>query len=154
MRTLDEALTYKSSEYNAYYNMKQRCYWPKNAYYDRYGGRGITVCERWLNSFTNFIEDMGPKPSIELELDRKDNNGNYEPDNCRWATSRTQKLNRTTNNQFGISGVSQRSMNGIIYWRAYYSPGNRGMVQIYHGKDFFEACCARKSWEITHASEY
>jgi hypothetical protein len=74
--------------------MKQRCNNPTNNHYDNYGGRGIAICERWLNSFPNFLADMGRKPSPELSIDRINNNGNYEPGNCRWATAKEQVRNR------------------------------------------------------------
>ncbi len=74
--------------------MKERCARPGNEYFARYGGRGIKVCARWRESFWNFVADMGPKPTGEHTLDRKDNDGNYEPGNCRWATPAEQGANK------------------------------------------------------------
>jgi hypothetical protein len=74
--------------------MKRRCHNINYSQYFYYGGRGITVCDRWINSFENFIADMGEKPSSLHSLDRIDNNGNYEPSNCRWATSSEQRINQ------------------------------------------------------------
>lgn len=86
-----------TQEHNIWMTMKERCYNPKNHKYPIYGGKGIKVCERWLNSFSNFIEDMGKRPTVKHSIDRKDVLGNYEPDNCRWATATEQARNRTTN---------------------------------------------------------
>jgi hypothetical protein len=90
------------SEYSIWSDMKKRCFNKKSTHFNHYGGRGITVCEHWL-VFENFYKDMGPRPSKKHSLDRVDNNGNYQPNNCRWATKREQNLNKR--HKIGISGL-------------------------------------------------
>ena len=86
-------MAYITAEYIAWVNMWQRCRNKKRHDYPRYGGRGISVCNRWIE-YDNFLADMGKKPNKEMSLDRINNNGNYEPSNCRWATKSQQRINR------------------------------------------------------------
>lgn len=84
-----------TAEYRAWCNMKDRCSRPSAANYARYGGRGISVCEAWAASFEVFLAEMGQRPSPSHSLDRINNDGNYEPGNCRWATIAEQQRNRS-----------------------------------------------------------
>jgi hypothetical protein len=88
---------YGTSEYWSWALMKKRCYNAKWEGFARYGGRGIKVCERWLNSFANFYSDLGPKPDPRYTLHRFDNDADYEPSNCCWATPTEQANNRINN---------------------------------------------------------
>lgn len=81
-------------EHVSWEQMKQRCNNPKHHAWEYYGGRGITVCASWQDSFETFLHDMGPRPA-NTSLDRIDPDGNYEPGNCRWADARTQRHNRS-----------------------------------------------------------
>lgn len=82
-----------TAEHHAWSSLKGRCYNPRNARYSLYGGRGIRVCDRWLQSFENFYADMGLKPSPKHSIDRIDVNGDYEPSNCRWVIQKEQMRN-------------------------------------------------------------
>lgn len=83
----------RSPTWMAWRSMIQRCTYPSQQSYPRYGGRGIRVCDRWRHSFAAFLEDMGERPE-GMTLGRVDNDGHYEPDNCRWETSRQQASNK------------------------------------------------------------
>jgi hypothetical protein len=96
-------------EYKAWIAMKYRCLKPYTPNYKYYGARGITVCDRWLNSYENFLADMGPRPSISHSLDRIDFNGNYEPGNCRWATKAQQSVNRRNTKHKGCCSLCPHS---------------------------------------------
>jgi hypothetical protein len=85
----------RSPEYGIYHGMIQRCKNQKSKWFKYYGERGIKICERWLSSFENFLEDMGNRPTPKHTLERVNNDGNYEPGNCEWKT-RTQQLRNTT----------------------------------------------------------
>lgn len=83
-----------SPEYRAWSGLRGRCSNPRNKAYHNYGGRGITVCDRWIDDFDAFLSDMGKRPSPKHSIDRIENDLGYSPDNCRWATKKTQGRNR------------------------------------------------------------
>ena len=93
-------------EWRCWASMRYRCNNPSLKQYKNYGGRGIKVCERWNNSFERFLEDMGKRPSPKHSIDRIDNNGDYEPKNCRWATQKQQANNVRTNHVLEFKGES------------------------------------------------
>lgn len=114
---------YKTKVYHAWQTMRDRCSNPKNSRFHRYGGRGITVCERW-QEFENFYADMGDAPR-GTSLDRIDTDGNYEPSNCRWATPKQQSNNTSTNTHVTHDGKTQTLAQwaaelGIPYSRIVY----------------------------------
>lgn len=94
----------RTPEYNIWRSMKSRCYKKTNAAYHNYGGRGIEVCESWRESFTNFIADMGKRPSDSHSIDRIDNDGHYEPGNCHWSTAVIQGNNKRNNLRLEVEG--------------------------------------------------
>lgn len=130
--------------YNTWLNIKQRCLNPNNNNYPKYGGRGITICDNWRDSFCSFLSDMGDRPE-GTTLDRIDGSLGYSKGNCRWVNIQTQNFNvRPRKNK--KAGVSVRGLS----WSDRYKSYDVRMKGMYLGryKDFFEACCVRKSAEI------
>ena len=121
----------QSPEYHAWSRMKARCSNPLDNRWETHGARGILVCERWLESFENFYADMGARPAPSLSLERKDNDGNYTPENCVWATSREQADNRRTTLKIEIEGRVQSlkawcrelSLPYLRTWKRLYKSG-------------------------------
>lgn len=101
-----------TKEWMAWAGVLRRCTNPNDKFYHRYGGRGIAVCDRWKNSFENFLADMGPRPSPKHSLDRIDNDLGYEPKNCRWATPSEQARNKATTRRLTVNGITKT----IVEW--------------------------------------
>lgn len=104
----------RTPEYRAWVDLKTRCTSSSNSRWEGYGGRGIKVCDRWLESFENFYADMGDRPSVKHSIDRIDNDGDYCPENCQWATPKEQYSNRSTNRYLTYQG---RTLN-VTEWSA------------------------------------
>lgn len=97
----------KTKEYLTWSRIKTRCLNPNYKEFNLYGGRGIKMCDRWRSSFSNFLSDMGRAPSPDHSIDRIDNNGNYEPGNCRWATTKEQNKNKSDTLFVTINGQNK-----------------------------------------------
>ena len=106
-RTHGESHRSMTPEYMVWASMRARCTRPSHRAYKYYGARGISVCERWMGSFEAFLSDMGRRPGKGYSLDRIDNDGNYEPGNCRWATSAQQMRNTSCVRMIEIDGRVQ-----------------------------------------------
>lgn len=94
----------KTREFKIWLGIKKRCLNKKHSTYKNYGGRGIKICDRWKDSFENFLADIGSAPSELYSIDRIDNNGNYEPSNCKWVTRKEQNNNTRRNRIFSYEG--------------------------------------------------
>lgn len=135
----------KTAEYRTWINIVQRCTNPNRPDFERYGGRGITVCDRWRESYEAFAQDMGPRPSSRHTLDRRDNNKGYTPDNCRWVEHKVQARNKRNNRLVSFMGrkislaeaceladapygrVVQRMRRGEIFEQAIQEGSRRGL---------------------------
>lgn len=128
--------TITSRTYNSWTAMKRRCLNLTNKDYENYGGRGITICNRWLgeDGFINFLSDMGERPK-GTTLDRIDNNGNYEPSNCKWSTSKQQSNNRRYVNRFGennpMNKLTEKQIR-IIKWALHFGSKQRDLAKIFN----------------------
>lgn len=132
-------------EYNSWRGMIDRCYLPSGANYHLYGGRDITVCDRWRDSFSNFLEDMGSRPSPNHSIDREDGDKGYSKENCRWATASVQSSNRRpTRSKVGVLGVYQ-NQNGTFHARIMRG-GKMKLLGTF--TTLFDAVAARRSAEL------
>lgn len=135
----------RTAEYRAWAKMLERCRNPRAKHYELYGGRGITVCERWAKSFEAFLSDIGQRPSHKHSLDRIDPNGNYEPENCRWATTTEQARNTRRTRLITVNGqattipdaieASGHTVTRVLYRRVY-------VRTVLHGMEFDRAISA------------
>jgi len=94
-------------EHRTWCRIKHRCYNKNYEGYENYGGRGIKMCDRWVDSFENFYKDMGQRPLDKTSIDRKDNDGDYTPDNCRWSTAKEQNRNRSNARFITMRGTTK-----------------------------------------------
>lgn len=125
-----------TSEYHIWLGIKGRCYNTKNPAYNDYGGRGIKMSENWKNSFSNFINDMGYRPSSKYSIDRIDNNKGYSKENCRWATQKEQCRNKRINKVYEHNGKYKC----LKEWAEYFEiPYKLLWRRLKHGWSFEES---------------
>lgn len=138
-----------TSEFKSWDGMRQRCSNPNDANFARYGGRGIRICERW-ESFEAFLSDMGTKPSPKMSIDRINNDGNYEPSNCRWATSEEQARNRRSNKLLSFDGKTMV----LREWASVYGIAHQTLNwRIGKGWEVGRALTTRPRWNPHCAQE-
>jgi hypothetical protein len=170
-----QKLTERSRMRRRWYDMLGRCGDPEHPSWPRYGARGISVCQRWIDSFDAFLADMGPRPSPKHSIDRIDNDGNYEPSNCRWATDKEQRANQSYQQWVLHEGktltVSQYRVASGLTTKAIYAGFKDGSVPecckrghlftpenttIYHGQRWCKTCrraSEKRSWEKRKPTE-
>jgi hypothetical protein len=124
-------------EHRIWAGMKTRCYNPNAEHFERYGGRGIAVCWRWRNDFAAFFADMGPRPSVNHSIERRDNDAGYSPDNCYWATQKEQTRNTRRNHRLTWNGDSLT----MADWD----------IKLGFPKDTVKARINRRKWTIERA---
>jgi hypothetical protein len=140
-------------EYKLWVAIKQRCYNPKARYYHNYGGKGITMCDRWLNDYETFINDIGQRPYKDASIDRIDGSKGYTPENCRWVDRTIQSINQrlAPNNTSGYRGVSW--FKAAKAWRAYIT-AYKQRIDIGYFSDKEEAAYIRDQFALViHGSE-
>lgn len=139
----------RTTEYMIWASMIGRCVNLKNKRYGDYGGRGINVCERWLNSFELFLEDMRERPTAKHTIDRINNDGNYEPGNCRWTTNVIQNRNKRLykKNKSGMSGITWHKVRKK--WQVGISVNGKTVYLGLFG-ELFDAMAVRKNAEIKY----
>jgi hypothetical protein len=120
------------SEYNIWAGMKQRCYDKNISCYKNYGGRGITVCDEWINSYETFLKDMGRKPTNKHSIDRKDVNANYSKDNCKWSTTKEQANNTRTNVLIEYLGETKTIAQWAEIYKQKYYTFRRQLIRCEH----------------------
>ena len=136
-------------EYQTWLGIKSRCYNENERNFINYGGRGITVCERWKSDFNAFFDDMGLRPSPIHSIDREDVNGNYEPSNCKWATREEQARNKRISkiNKSGTSGVNFHK--AVKRWVARITYDNK-RIHLGNFEHIEDAIQARKDAELKY----
>jgi hypothetical protein len=135
-----------TTEFTIWKNMLARCHNANNKDFKNYGGRGIVVCDQWRGSFEMFLADVGPRPSAQHSIDRIDNNSNYEPGNCRWATRIEQGCNKRNNVMVTIDGSEKT----ISQWARHYGIDRRTAWRHHKEGMRGEAIFKPKARLITH----
>ncbi len=126
---------YGTPEYSSWRSMKDRCLNPTDKNYKDYGGRGIVICDQW-NAFPNFLTDMGKRPSLQYSIERIDVNGNYEPDNCIWATAKQQSINRRNTIRITFEGITM----SLVTWCEMLGVNTkRTAKRMWEGMSFIDA---------------